>query len=218
MQSLTNQQWSKPLELAFSKPRLARYALNPRKVDAITAYAHNMLLGQAILPCIHVLEISLRNAMHQALQAKYARADWWESVSSFTEADRMDIQRATASIRAKRHAVTPDKIVSDLSFGFWVSLLNTRHEHELWKELRLAFARCPKQRRQRHEISKVLNLIRSLRNRTAHHDALLWLAPDMRQQHLLCLEVIGWINPELRPWLTQYDTFPQAWSSWSTAV
>ena len=78
-----------------------------------------MLLGQAIYPCLHVLEVSLRNAMHRALRIKYGRAD-----------------------------------------------------------------------------------------------ALLWLDPDIRQRHLLCLEVIGWVSPELKPWLTRYDGFPEAWSNW----
>ncbi|MFJ4155758.1 Abi family protein [Pseudomonas sp. NPDC089752] len=211
---MTNPDWSQSLEQAFSKPRLARYAINPRKTKAATAYAHNMLLGQALYPCLHVLEISLRNSMHQALRLKYGRADWWEDATSFTAADRSEIEKARNAIKAKRHVVTPDKIVSDLSFGFWVSLLNTRHEHEFWKVLRLAFPRCPKQRRQRNDISKILNLIRDLRNRTAHHDALLWLQPDIRQRHMLCLEVIGWVDPDLKPWLTQYDAFPQAWSNW----
>ncbi|MFT0518229.1 hypothetical protein [Pseudomonas faucium] len=211
---MTNQDWNPPLEQAFSKPRLARYAMNPRKAPAATAYAHNMLLGQALYPCLHVLEISLRNAMHQALKLKYGRADWWEVAATFTTGDRYEIEKAKTAIKAKRHAATPDKVISDLSFGFWVSLLNTRHEHEFWKELRLAFPRCPKQKRQRNEISKVLNLIRDLRNRAAHHDALLWLEPDLRYRHLLCLEVIGWVSPELKPWLTRYDGFPDAWSKW----
>ena len=211
---MTNQDWSQSLEQAFSKPRLARYAINPQKAAAATAYAHNMLLGQAIYPCLHVLEVSLRNAMHQALKHKYGRADWWEAAKSLTPLDRSEIEKARSSIKVKRHTATPDKIISDLSFGFWVSLLNTRHEQEFWKELRLAFPRCPKKRRQRNEISKVLNLIRDLRNRAAHHDALLWLAPDVRQRHLLCLEVIGWVSPDLKPWLTRFDRFPEAWSNW----
>jgi len=144
---LTNQDWSQSLEQAFSKPRLARYAINPRKTAAATAYAHNMLLGQAIYPCLHVLEVSLRNAMHKALKLKYGRADWWVAVESFTALDRSEIEKARSSSKLKRRTATPDKIISDLSFGFWVSLLNTRHEQALWKELRLAFPRCPKQRR-----------------------------------------------------------------------
>ncbi len=87
-----------------------------------------MLLGQAIYPCLHVLEVSLRNAMHRALQLKYGRSDWWEAAESLTAVDRSEIEKAKASLRVKRHAATPDKIISDLSFGFWVSLLNTRHE------------------------------------------------------------------------------------------
>ncbi|MFJ2985083.1 MULTISPECIES: hypothetical protein [unclassified Pseudomonas] len=43
---------------------------------------------------------------------------------SFTAADRSEIEKAKNSIKAKRHVATPDKVISDLSFGFWVSLLN----------------------------------------------------------------------------------------------
>lgn len=82
--------------------------------------------------------------MHQALKHKYGRADWWEAADSLTSGDKLEIEKARISIKVKRHAATPDKIISDLSFGFWVSLLNTRHEQEFWKELRLAFPRCPK--------------------------------------------------------------------------
>jgi len=49
-------------------------------------------------------------------------------LESLTAVDRSEIEKAKASLKVKRHAATPDKIISDLSFGFWVSLLNTRHE------------------------------------------------------------------------------------------
>lgn len=205
------------LEGTFSKPRLARYAANPRGAEAAIAYAHNMLLAEAIMPCLHALEVALRNAVHNVLKKKYSRPDWWEEVASFSDTDRNEIKKTEAHIRKKRHALTPDKVVSELNFGFWVSLFNTRHEKELWKELRMAFPRCPKAKRQRHEISKALSTARELRNRAAHHDALLWLVPDMRQQYLICIEIIGWIEPQLKPWLSQFDKFIQAWSNWMNA-
>lgn len=201
-------------EAAFSRPRLARYASNPRKVDALLAYQHNLQLAEAIMPCLHVLEVALRNAVHNQLRAKYKRDDWWDKVATFKERDLKEIKKAIGKISDKGQAVTPDRIVSELSFGFWVSLFYVQHEHELWKELRLAFPRCPSQRRKRKTISSHLSAARDLRNRAAHHDALLWLAPDMRQKYLNCLELIGWLEPQLKEWLGLVDRFPQAWQAW----
>lgn len=202
------------LESIFSKPRIVRYATNPRGADAAVAYLHNLQLAESIMPCLHILEVALRNAVHLQLKAKYARADWWEAVATFTAKDVAEIAGTKQKIGFKAHAATPDRIVSELSFGFWTTLFNKRHEVELWKELRLAFPRCPKNKRQRHEISKALNVARELRNRAAHHDALLWLNPDMRHSYQVCLEVIGWLEPQLKPWLATFDRFPQSWASW----
>ncbi|WP_455233658.1 Abi family protein [Geopseudomonas aromaticivorans] len=211
---MSNPNWSQVLEGTFSKPRLARYAANPRGADAAIAYAHNMLLAEAIMPCLHVLEVALRNAVHNALRKKYSRPDWWEEAASLSDKDHREIKKTKEHIQGKGHALTPDKVVSELNFGFWVSLFNTRHETEFWKELRMAFPRCPKAKRQRKEISKALSTARDLRNRAAHHDALLWLSPDMRNQYLICIDIIGWIDPQLKPWLSQFDKFLQAWGNW----
>ncbi|MCV4340215.1 Abi family protein [Pseudomonas capsici] len=204
------------LEKMFSKPRIARYAANPRGAPPEMAYRHNLELAESIIPSLHVLEVALRNAIHQQLKMKYDRTDWWEAVASFEAGDRQEITSIRKKIIDKKQAATPDRIVSEASFGFWVSLFNKRHETEMWKELRLAFPRCPKNKRQRPAISKALNTLRILRNRAAHHDALLWLSPDMRECHMTCMEVITWLEPQLKPWLGAFDRFPAAWSRWMT--
>ncbi|NWD34209.1 hypothetical protein HX793_30930, partial [Pseudomonas reactans] len=126
------------------------YSVNPSGADASTAYIHNLLLAESIMPCLHVLEVALRNAIHSQLKKKYARPDWWEAVATFNTDEHKTIIAAKAKITSKSHACTPDRLVSELSFGFWTSLFNARHETELWKELRLAFPRCPKARRKRN--------------------------------------------------------------------
>ncbi|MBX8485812.1 hypothetical protein [Pseudomonas cichorii] len=53
------------LEKMFSKPRIARYTVNPRGAAPEIAYQHNLELAESIMPCLHVLEVALRNAIHQ---------------------------------------------------------------------------------------------------------------------------------------------------------
>ncbi|EIK97679.1 hypothetical protein PMM47T1_04184 [Pseudomonas sp. M47T1] len=202
------------LESLFSKPRIARYAVNPRGAAASVAYLYNLQLAESIMPCLHILEVALRNAIDRQLKARYGRTDWWSIAPTLTPKEIEVISSAQRNIQMKRHAATPDRIVSELSFGFWVALFNLRHESELWKELRLAFPRCPKNKRKRTEISKALNMARDLRNRVAHHDALLWLQPDMQHGYQVCLEVIGWLDPQLKAWLRTVCRFPVLWGNW----
>ncbi|RMV20532.1 hypothetical protein ALP16_200019 [Pseudomonas savastanoi] len=92
------------------------------------------------------------------------------------------------------------------------SLFNGSFQTVLWKDLRLVFPRCPKHQRKRQTISSALNLIRNLRNRVFHHEQFLWLAPSLLDLHMKGTEVIGWLDPQLVPWLAQYDRLPATWA------
>jgi len=78
-------------------------------------------------------------------------------------------------------------------------------------DLRLVFPRCPKSQRQRHTVSSALNQIRELRNRVFHHEQLLWLTPALIDLHAKGVEVIGWLDPKLPPWLAGHDRLPATW-------
>lgn len=106
-----------------------------------------------------------------------------------------------------------DKIVAELALGFWSSLFNVHFQALLWKDLRLVFPRCPKLLRKRHTVSSALNLVRDLRNRVFHHEQLLWLTPSLIDLHAKGIEVLGWLDPQLPPWLSQYDRLPATWAA-----
>ncbi|WP_455922310.1 hypothetical protein [Pseudomonas putida] len=72
------------LESLLSKPRIARYAVNPRGAAASVAYLHNLQLAESIMPCLHILEVALRNAIDRQLKAKYGRTDWWTITPTLT--------------------------------------------------------------------------------------------------------------------------------------
>jgi hypothetical protein len=200
------------LEKHFSAARLGRYraSCNGDEIRAARAYVNNMLLAEAMMPMLNVLEIALKNGAHQRLTALYKRADWWEAWAndaSFAWQVR-EVANAKAKLQRRNEALTPDKIIAELSFGFWSSLFNVQFQTILWKDLRLVFPRCPKAQRQRHTVSSALNQIRELRNRVFHHEQLLWLSPPLIDLHSKGVEVIGWLDPKLPPWLGRYDRLP----------
>jgi hypothetical protein len=205
------------LEKHFSAARLGRYraSCNGDEIRAARAYVSNMLLAEAMMPMLNVLEIALKNGAHQRLTALYKRADWWEAWAndaSFAWQVR-EVANAKAKLQRRAEALTPDKIIAELPLGFWSSLFNVQFQTILWKDLRLAFPRCPKPQRQRHTVSSALNQIRELRNRVFHHEQLLWLSPPLIDLHGKGVEVIGWLDPKLPPWLGSFDRLPVTWTT-----
>ena len=91
--------------------------------------------------------------------------------------------------------------------GFWVSLFNAEYERVLWKPLRRAFPFLPKRERQRKSISTPLNMIRSLRNRVFHHEAICWNLHRLCLLHETIIRTVGWLNPMLPLWLKRIDRF-----------
>jgi len=205
------------LEKHFSPARLGRYraSCDGDEARAAKAYVNNLLLAEAMMPMLSVLEIALKNGVHRRLSAFYQRPDWWEALAghpAFAWQIR-EIANTKAKLQRRAEAATPDKIIAELAFGFWSSLFNVQFQTVLWKELRLVFPRCPKPQRQRHTVSSALNQIRDLRNRVFHHEQLLWLHPSLIDLHTKGIEVINWLDPKLSPWLASYDRLPATWAA-----
>lgn len=204
------------LEKNFSPARLGRYraSCDGDEERAARAYVNNMRLAEAMMPMLGVLEIALRNGVHRRLSAVYRRSDWWSAWNSSAAFDWQcrEVANASSKLMRRREAATPDKIIAELTFGFWSSLFNVQFQDLLWKELRLVFPRCPKPQRKRHTVSSALNQIRDLRNRVFHHEQLIWITPPLIDLHSMGMEVIGWIDPQLPAWIAPSDRLPATWA------
>jgi len=169
---------------------------------------------------LNVLEISVAQlAIHSALTAHYHRPDWWEAWvgdGDFTW-QLGQIANAKGKLTKRHEATTPDKVVAELTFGFWSSLFNAAFHIKLWSSLHKIFRHCPKSQRQRKNISSALNQIRDLRNRIFHHEPLLWLTPALLDQHAVGRTVISWLDPILLPWLDPHDRLDGCWRAWQAA-
>lgn len=205
------------LEKHFSAARLGRYlaSCGGDEERAARAYVSNMLLAEAMMPMLNVLEIALKNAIHRRLSILYGRPDWWEAWNGNAafQWQLREVVSAKAKLGRRAEAATTDKIIAELALGFWSSLFNVHFQTVLWKDLRLIFPRCPKPQRQRHTISSALNQVRELRNRVFHHEQLLWLDPALIDLHSKGIEVVGWLDPQLSQWLHQYDRLPATWAA-----
>jgi len=172
-------------------------------------YAWNMALSESLYPSLQVLEIALRNTLHHAASQHFGRDDWFDAPGVLQHNHERDaIQKAKTTLNQQRKPHDASRIVAEVNFGFWTSLLDTRYEQTLWpKLLKPAFPYMPRALRTRKELSKRFHTVRQLRNRVFHHEPI-WHWRDLTQQHQQILEALAWIEPAARDLVTTLDRFP----------
>ncbi len=113
------------VEATLSADRLTKYMAavgNDRKA-AVRLYAWNTAVSAALYGPLQILEVAMRNAMHDRLTAAYG--DYWydNGAAGLDKGCEVRIARAKDDLRRDGHDIDPPRMVAALSFGFWVSLL-----------------------------------------------------------------------------------------------
>lgn len=178
---------------------------------AILHYKENLKLAESFYISLSVFEVTLRNSISRQLEHMTGRKDWYAIFPTTPALTSLnpDITQARRHIVNRGEHIDPDKIIAELTFGFWVTLLNSEYERVLWKHLRLAFPYMPKQDRKRKNVSAPCNALRKLRNRVFHHEPICWDIRYVTQLHDQLVEVLGYINKDMPAWLETIDHFNQ---------
>ena len=179
---------------AFSEPGDADW-------ETLARYLWNARLCEAFYPALQTLEVCLRNTLHQHIGVHHGNPRWLSSRCRFLH---RDAQSKVAAIKRKFGSSVPsqDALVSELTFGFWSSLLNTYYEARpnnpnLWPSLiPKVFPHVPRPYRNRQILWKRFDDIRKLRNRVFHHEKI--LHPHLQTQYHEVLEAIEWICPSMK--------------------
>lgn len=107
----------------ISHPRFNIY-LEEANYDTNSAYQlylTNIELSEALYPALSLLEISLRNAIHQKLK-EYFNDDFWFK-NKLPREFQTAIQRAERKIQFQQKPITADGIIAELNFGFLIGFL-----------------------------------------------------------------------------------------------
>lgn len=196
----------------LTKIRLKRYLAksNDDIRLSLQLYCYNTSVSESLYTSLQGLEICLRNSIDLQLIAKYGEAWVFEKREIFSHPQTEMIDGAIKSLRNDSRDLTRDRVISELSLGFWVGVLGRKYETSLWREcLRHAFPNRPK-RVERKQIHKVLNAIRRLRNRVAHHEPI--LHRDLRADHRDILALISWMCPQTSEWVRAQSRFEEAFA------
>jgi hypothetical protein len=200
------------LTVIFSQERLDRYLghahCNNSKNEALIAYSWNIELSQALYPALQILEIALRNSLHDAITACY-QTEYWFDLEFLHSREKERVTQAKDNLKKDKKPIEVGRIVAELSFGFWTSLFDVRYEHDqtLWpKLLKSTFPFLPKGQRTRTYLSRELNRIRILRNRIFHYEPI-WHWKDLPQQHGSIINLIKSLSISAAQYLDHLDNF-----------
>jgi hypothetical protein len=211
------------LQPSLSLARLIRYQ-DPTGDDLETAvnYMWNVALAESLFCSLNAVEVALRNGLHSTLTQHFGTPARYDLTGLLDPPQQQNVTQVKRRIADYGDPVTPDRIVSELMFGFWVVILSRPYEGRLWRgnnsaALKRAFLRIPKGKRQRQIIHQQYNEIRELRNRVFHYE------PIFDDQYLMqrygeVKRGLHWLNPRMVDVLEWYDRFPDVYAHGRTAV
>lgn len=165
--------------------------------DPINLYVWNMNLSESLYPLLQTIEIGLRNSINETITDKFGDPFWLIGTDILEPREVRKVHDCRELLLLRSGKATIGKIIAELSFGFWTSLLDVRYEKKLWhKIIKQTFPYLPRNVCTRMHISKRFSKIRILRNRIFHFEPV-WHWSDLMQQHDDIVEAIMWLNPDL---------------------
>ena len=112
------------LENTLTRIRLQAYSGNTNE-EIINNYLNNIEICRSFYPLLHFFEVSLRNAIDKAL-SDYVNGKEWLDILPLDTKSVQKINDAKKTIKLHKHIVTHDRIVAELSLGFWTSLFSKK--------------------------------------------------------------------------------------------
>lgn len=129
-------------------------------------------------------DLLLRNSIHKALTGRYDERWFDDDRIPFNNAAKKNIRKAKN--RAGKKDAPPGKIIAELSFDFWRSLLSSHYQASVWPQVKKALKKTPGSRQQFEDLDSVDNAIQMVASFIDPH-AEAWIkdnsrVPDIRAQ------------------------------------
>ncbi len=143
--------------------------------ENIEEYSKNLIFSQSFYILLSILEVALRNALDNYLSNKISN-NWYEE-DFLTQDSKIKVNQAIALLNRRKERISKEKIIAELSFGFWVNLFKKPYDKKLRiNDIILIFPNLPKRNKKlinRQILFKKLNHIRIFRNRIFHYEKVL---------------------------------------------
>jgi len=199
------------IEDALSNERFGAYMASAKgdRDKALALYRFNSQASAALYIPLQVLEVTLRNRFHHHLSEAYGEC-WFDRHGVITHAfQRHKISESQLELAREKRPLEPGRIIAGLTFGFWTTCLSGPYDESLWRKggLSKAFT-ASGEKPKRGKVNALLNPIRRLRNRIAHHEPILYW--DLPKHYANMLLLTRWLVPVAADWCEAHSNFPAA--------
>lgn len=181
--------------------------------DALNIYQINIQLCEAMYPCLHTVEVVLRNSIHTVLKDRYGQ-DWFSCQElQLEEREREEISKAIVKLQRLGYTEISDRIISEMTFGFWKSLIQKKfYENSVWKPCcKSIFSGAKPRELDLKMIRRKIQRILDLRNKVFHHECV-WNNEKLCEIYEDIYQFIFWINPKVFTWSKRFDRFTEVYS------
>ncbi len=199
------------LEKYLSPERLAAYYRLARGDQwiALKLYEKNAELSGALYEVIQGLEVTVRNAIHNLMTERFASPQWYDRFP-LADSERAALGEVKESLMEKGQPTTPGRVVSGLTFGFWVKLTGRIYEESLWVP---HLSRIFPIRVNRAGVHERFVILKTLRNRIAHHERIIGRTRPLPLEYEQTMEAIRWLNPIMAEWAEHRNCFKDRYAN-----
>lgn len=196
----------------LSAPRFATYlrSTGNDRTRVLNLYHWNLHVSAAFMIPLHILEIALRNAVVEAIEAVHGGAWPWTQgfIRSLPNPGPPAYNPTRDLSMCAAQQPTEGKVVAELKFAFWESMLTKRHQKRLWDaHFFNVFPDVPgnlTSDQRRSELRADVEEIRKLRNRIAHHEPI--FPRTLQDDFDRIMRCIQWRNAPTANWVRDIET------------
>lgn len=178
-------------------------------------YIYNLKLSEALYPALSLVEIALRNRICTAIE-KFINKDWLikelEQQTILADKEYKKLLETEFKIKKSNKKVTNDRLISEMTFGFWVHLCTKAYKPKLWDKkgfFETVFPNYVSNNKLR-EIAPIqknlLNILR-LRNRIFHHEIIINGVKTPLEQYQLILNMLHLLSSDMEELLYSLSRF-----------
>ena len=114
--------------------RLGAYGNGDNSI-LLNEYVYNLKLSESFYPALSLLEIALRNQICNAID-KFICKDWLlqelSKQSILADKEYQKLLESANKIKKAGRKITNDRLISEMTFGFWIHLFTKSYRPKLW--------------------------------------------------------------------------------------
>ena len=193
--------------------RLGAYGNDNNEV-LLEKYIYNLKLSEAFYPALSLLEITLRNRICNAIEKVICKEWLIQELSKqnlLADKEYQKLLESQNKIKKSGKKVTNDRLISEMTLGFWIHLCTKSYKPKLWDKrgfFELVFPNYATngELRKIAPIQNDLLTILRLRNRIFHHEIINGNKTP-KQQYQLVLNMLHLLSSGMETLLETISRF-----------